>query len=90
MASDGKFFHESMQDVQSIKSFLETLQKGLENGRIVLGSSQEEFTLNPPDLFTLSIKAKKKDGSSKLQLKIVWEDKQTQTGTANQPLTIKS
>jgi amphi-Trp domain-containing protein len=90
MADEGKFFHESMQDIDSVRSFLESLQEGLQKGRIVLGSEQEEFTLNPPDVFTFSIKAKKEGGASKLQLKISWEEKPSRVEPGSRHLTIFS
>jgi len=90
MADKGKFFHESMQDIDSVRSFLESLQEGLQKGRIVLGAEQEEFTLTPPDVFTFSIKAKKEGGTSKLQLKISWEDKPSEVESGKSKLTIFS
>ena len=85
MADQDRFFHESMQDTFSIKAFLQALQDGLDNGRIVLSAHDEQMVLTPAALLHFSIKAKKKGGSSKVQIKIMWEDQEErQSGTDNE------
>jgi amphi-Trp domain-containing protein len=60
MSIDQKFEFDSFQDSCSIKTFLESLVDGFENGKIVLSSETEEITLHPSALLRFNVKAKKK------------------------------
>ncbi len=75
MSSDAKFSHESLQDKETIKQYLEAVLDGLDQGRIVLSSREDEIELQPEGLLKLTLKARRKGESSKLQIKIQWEDK---------------
>lgn len=75
MSNDGKFNHESLQDKETIKQYLQAVQEGLDKGRIVLSSLEDEMELQPKGLLKLSLKARRKGETSKLQIKIQWEDK---------------
>ncbi|MFP4392699.1 MAG: amphi-Trp domain-containing protein [Desulfohalobiaceae bacterium] len=74
MSKEGRFFHESLQDCLSIKQFVQALQDGLEKGEIQLATNKENLTLHPPRIVKFSVKAKKKANNTKLQIKLTWED----------------
>ena len=74
MSSEEKFIHESVQDPQTIKEYLESLEEGFDNRRIVLESEGRQLLLTPEDMLKFTIKAKKKGGVSKLTLKLEWKD----------------
>ncbi|MDZ7761186.1 MAG: amphi-Trp domain-containing protein [Desulfovermiculus sp.] len=75
MAENQDFFHESVQDASTIKDVLQALQDAMEQRRIVLSADEQELVLTPNSLLHMSIKARKKGSSNKLQIKIVWEDR---------------
>jgi len=75
MAENKDFFHESVQDASTIKDVLQALQEAMEHRRIVLSADGQEMVLTPDALLHMSIKARKKGTSNKLQIKIVWEDR---------------
>ena len=74
MSDDSRFEYDSIQDVQSIRKFLQTLNKGFENGKIVLSSDKDEVVLRPQNLLKFAIKAKKKGNKCKLSLKMSWKE----------------
>jgi amphi-Trp domain-containing protein len=70
-----KFVFDSLQDSETIREFIETLREGFEKGRIALSSGSEEILLTPKGLLNFSVKAKKKHGESKINIKIAWKDR---------------
>jgi amphi-Trp domain-containing protein len=68
------FDHESIQDRQSIRQYLNTLIEGLEKGSIIFISEKDTVQLTPAEMIRLSIKTKKKSGKSKLTIKLSWSD----------------
>jgi amphi-Trp domain-containing protein len=68
------FDHESIQDRQSIRQYLNTLIEGIEKGRIIFTSEKENVMLTPAEMIRLSIKTKIKSGKSKLTIKLAWSD----------------
>ncbi|MBS3780525.1 MAG: amphi-Trp domain-containing protein [Desulfovermiculus sp.] len=75
MPQNQDFFHESVQDTSTIRDVLQALQEAMEQRRIVLSADGQEIVLTPESLLHVSIKARKKGSSNKLQIKIVWEDR---------------
>lgn len=90
MTENKDFFHESVQDNLTIKDFLHALEEAMEQKRIVLSSDGQEVVLTPTSLLQLSIKARKRGASNKLQIKIVWEDKDDDQDMHNGRLSISS
>jgi amphi-Trp domain-containing protein len=68
------FDHESIQDRQSIRQYLNTLIEGIEKGSIIFISEKDTVQLTPAEMIRLSIKTKKKSGKSKLTVKLAWSD----------------
>ncbi|MFP4428294.1 MAG: amphi-Trp domain-containing protein [Desulfovermiculus sp.] len=90
MAANNDFFHESVQDTSTISDFLQSLQEALEQKRIVLSADGQEMIMTPSSLLQLSVKARKKGASNKLQIKIVWEDTVNSDSGCQSGLSIRS
>ncbi|MFP4167764.1 MAG: amphi-Trp domain-containing protein [Desulfonatronovibrionaceae bacterium] len=88
MSKENKFSHESIQDSQSIKQFLEALEEGLEKGTMHLSNQTESIDLFPQGLLKFSIKAKRKDETNKISLKIEWKDSRTSELISTAPVNI--
>ncbi len=88
--AEQKFFFESFQDSETIKSYLESLLKGIAQKKIVLRTDGEDITLHPNGLLKLTIKAKKKSDKNRLSIKIAWTDEHAKIITPNKTLDIHS
>lgn len=74
MTGMDEFEHESFQDRQSIRQSIHALIEGFEKGSIMFSSEKESVTLTTAELMRLSIKTRKKQGKSKLSIKLSWND----------------
>lgn len=74
MAEKKEFRFESIQDAETIKKYLEELTSGFEKGQIVLKNGGENIVLNPEGVIQFEVKVRKKDGKSRLYLKMDWKD----------------
>jgi amphi-Trp domain-containing protein len=72
MGDDQKFVFESMQDAESIRAYLEAVMEGLSKGRLTVAVGEQQFTLQPAELLTFTVKARKRGGSGRLSLAISW------------------
>lgn len=90
MSHDGKFEFDSVQDEKSIQTFLAALTEGFGKGRVVLRSEAEEIVLTPGALVNFGVKAKRKDGESKMTIKIAWKDARTQLAAGERTLQVES
>ena len=90
MSSDGKFEFDSVQDEKSIQAFLAALTEGFGKGRVVLRSEDEELTLAPAPLVSFAVKAKRKDGESKMTIKIAWKDSRSSISAGARALSVES
>ena len=72
--STKKFSHVSIQETESVKSYLNSLVEALEQKKITLSSGDENLVMNMGDLCRLSIQAKKKDSEYKLAIKLSWTE----------------
>jgi amphi-Trp domain-containing protein len=90
MSSDGKFEFDSVQDEKSIQAFLAALTEGFGKGRVVLRSDTEEITLTPGALVDFAVKAKRKDGESKMTIKISWKDAKSPIATGERTIQVEA
>lgn len=90
MSKKQNFFHESIQDTQSIKKFLEVLQDGLEKGSLHLSGPSENIDLSPQGLLNFTVTARKKEDSNKISLEIEWKDSKDSELTSTAPVQITS
>ena len=90
MNNDGKFEFDSVQDPKSVQDFLLALTEGFAKGRIVMRSDADEIILLPASLMGFSVKAKRKDGESKINIKIVWKDARKEISAGDKSILIAS
>lgn len=77
-----EFEHESLQDTESIVTYLEALASGLRSGRLLFCWGDSELILKPNGLLQFAVKARKKDDRMKVSIKISWKDPSTQEAPA--------
>nr|WP_320010739.1 amphi-Trp domain-containing protein [uncultured Desulfobulbus sp.] len=70
-----KFSYDSIQDVSSVRRYLKTLIRSIDEGKIALNSEEESIELHPKGLLHFSIEARKKGRKNKLTLELSWTDK---------------
>jgi len=75
MSRDDKFEFESVQDRHSIQDYLQALQHGFEQGRIVLNTDGNEIIMHPAGYMKFGVTVKKKGAENKLTVKIGWKDR---------------
>jgi len=88
--AEQKFFFESFQDSETIKSYLESLIRGIAQKKIVLSTDGEDITLHPNGLLKLTVKAKKKSNKNRLSLKMAWTDEHSTVVDPNKTIDIHS
>ena len=79
MSQDEKFEFESVQDCHTIQKYLQALQDGFEQGRIVLNADGSEIVLHPEGFMKFEVTVKKKGSDNKLSLKVTWKDRLDET-----------
>lgn len=90
MAESEKFQYESLQDPDSIREFLKSIMEGIAAGKIVLSSNGDEIVLEPASLLRFEVKAKKRGDESRLSMKISWQNSDTKSDAADDPLRIST
>jgi amphi-Trp domain-containing protein len=68
------FKHESMQDLDSIIAFLNSVRDGFANRRLMVADKKKEVVFTPSGLIKFDVEAKCKDGRCKLALKFSWNE----------------
>ena len=81
MSNDDDFRHESVQDRQSIVRYLQAITAGIEHGHLELGTSDHTLALDPDGMLELQVRAKRKGGRVKLELKLQWREDEEDPGT---------
>lgn len=87
---DEKFVFESLQDPKTIRDYLQSLIDGLDKGRVILATQDQEIVLHPASLLKLTVKAKKKSDGSKISVSINWKDGKRESPRANDSMSISS
>jgi len=82
----GEFEYESLQDTESIVTYLESIAAGFRTGRLLFCWGDQEMVLRPEGLLDFEVKARRKDGRVKVDLRIGWKEKDAQS--VQQPLLI--
>lgn len=73
MAAD-EFVHESLQDPQSIGSYLRALVDGFERGCIALSDDGGRLVFHPTGLLGLELRAKRTGNRARLQIELSWTE----------------
>ncbi len=79
MPQDEKLVVESLQDPKTIKTYLQSIIDGIDRGRVILSTEDDEMVLYPGSLIRLTVKGKKKAGGSKLIMAISWKEVKKQS-----------
>lgn len=85
-----KFVFESLQDPKTIKEYLQTVIDGIERGRVILSTEEDEMVLYPASLLRFTVKGKKKPGGSKLILTVSWKDVDKQSRKKSETMAVTS
>lgn len=88
--SEDEFKHESIQDTDLIIKYLNALTEGFENGKLIFGTKQKKFILEPNGLLKLGISAKRKGRKVKISLKASWTEGKDGKELNSEPLEIKA
>lgn len=76
--TEGTFKHDSLQDRESIRHYLEMLQKGFASGSLRLRIGDKVLELDPQEMIEFTLEAKRKGDRRKLSLKFSWKDPEKQ------------
>lgn len=90
MSEDGTFEFESVEDEKSIQAFLAALAEGFGKGRVALESQGLRIELTPGTLMSFSVKARRKDGESRMAIRVSWRDARRQPGQGAHALKVES
>jgi len=70
---ENSFRHESLQDATSIRSMLESITRGLAEGRLTFSDEDGEIVMEPEGLLQLKVTATREDSHNKISLRISWQ-----------------
>ncbi|MBF0552465.1 MAG: amphi-Trp domain-containing protein [Deltaproteobacteria bacterium] len=87
MSQNEKFEYESIQDNVSVRDFIQSLLDGIEHGRIILQSNEDEIIMHPNNLLKFTVKARKKEDQSRLNIKVSWKETKLAAITKPKSLT---
>ncbi|MCA9727780.1 MAG: amphi-Trp domain-containing protein [Candidatus Eisenbacteria bacterium] len=80
MAKDEReFFHESLQDSQSIADYLKALTDGFAQGTFNVTDKRGEIVLRPGGLVRFQIEASRKRDRVKMTIRLDWSEEQPAT-----------
>ena len=88
MTSEKKFVFESLQDRETIRTFLQSLVEGFDSGNIKLSTNGDEIELHPEGLLNFTVKAKRKESGNKINIKIGWKDSDGNENPSDKTLNI--
>ena len=90
MSSSGnRFKHESLQDCESIVSYLDALKEGFQSGALLFSMNGSELVLRPEGLINLNLEAKKKGEEVKLTIRLRWSEEEETQDSESSPLNIQ-
>ncbi len=74
MEANEEFRQESLADKDTVIRYLETVRRGLEEGKIQLDLKPGSIEFSPDGLILMEIKAKRKERKMRISLKLSWDD----------------
>jgi len=86
--SNQKFHYESIQDTVTVKAYLDALIDSIQKGSITFKSEGEEISMHLDDLIKFTLRAKKKDGLNKLNIKLSWVESKEKKLAKSKPMSI--
>lgn len=88
MSEDTLFKHESLQDLDTIISYLEAVREGFAQRRLTFTEQDRQIVLEPRGLVRFDLEAKCKGQGCKLTLKFAWKDRPTDQENANLTIAV--
>ena len=74
MKQDKKsFYHESLQDRDSVRGILKSLTQGIGKGKVVFSDDDDEIVMRPEGLLQLRVKASQDEGQRRINIRISWQ-----------------
>ncbi len=89
MSNDGSFRYESIQDTESIITYLDVLRQGFATGKLRVAVRDREMVLEPKGLIEFNLEVKKRDDRQKLTMKFTWKDEDLSI-REDEPLTLEA
>ena len=83
-----RFKHESLQDAESIVTYLQALAEGFAKGSVCLASNGNELWLEPQGLLRMRVEAKRDGDQTKVVMKVSWRNEDADT-LEGEPLEVK-
>lgn len=80
MDSERDFYHESVEDKDSIVKYLHTLSEGFHSRKLEFSSGGNRIVFEPTGLIQVEIKAKNRNGKTKLSVKFAWKEEPRSKG----------
>ena len=78
-----EFEFESLQDPESIVTYLDAVAKGFASGQLLFCSGKREMILYPQGLLRFAVRAKRKDGQVKVHLEVSWKEAKTEESSGD-------
>jgi amphi-Trp domain-containing protein len=85
-----KFSYDSIQDVASVKKYIKSLLRSLEDGNVVLSSEEGSIDFIPTELLHFSVKARKRGRKNKISLELRWTEQKEKVREEGKSLKITS
>lgn len=67
------FRHDSLQDTKSIQRILESINAGLEKGKICFSDEDDKIVMYPDGLLDLKITATQESNKNRMNIRISWQ-----------------
>lgn len=87
---DKRFRHESVQDTDTIKEYLQALVDGMSNRKLVFQSGDERVELTPVGLLEFALKARAKGEDRRVTFTITWKEADPDQAAEKPGLAISS
>ncbi len=89
-SSNDEFSYQSIQDPESIVKYMEAISEGIKNGRLLFGTRRKKLIFEPNGLLKLDVRAKRKEGKVKMEIKISWNQQNESDESDKEVLEIKA
>ena len=70
------FRHESLQNRDSIQTFLKALTEGIAKGKVSFSDDDDSISMAPDGLLNLKLSVSQEDNRNRINLRITWEDRE--------------
>ena len=74
MQDKKNFHHESLEDKDSIKKYLNAISEALESGKLQFSDDEDTIEMLTSELMYLKVSASQEDGRNRFTLRVTWQD----------------